>query len=254
MNRRLVAALACRVHGTRLYGKPLQNLAPNLTILDHILDCVSACPEIAATVLGVSEGIENYPFIEIAKRRGIGYIVGDQKDVMWRLIQCGRADNATDIFRITTECPFTIWEMLPELWHRHVERDSEITVVDRLPEGVSFEIYRLSALERCHREGSDGDRSEYVSAFPRQNQHRFRVDIVRPSKAIERMDLRLTVDYPEDLVLCRKVYGALKHLGPRIPILDIVRWLDGHSDVAALVKPYTTPEPVWDSVPQRARA
>ena len=36
--RRLVAALACRVQGQRLYGKPLQNLAAGKTILDQILD------------------------------------------------------------------------------------------------------------------------------------------------------------------------------------------------------------------------
>jgi spore coat polysaccharide biosynthesis protein SpsF len=254
MKRRLVAALACRVQGSRLYGKPLQNLEPGVTILDHILRCVAASPEIDATVLGISEGIENHPFVETARRHEVGYIIGDQKDVMWRLVQCGRAEAATDVFRVTTECPFTIWEMLPELWRRHVERDSEITVADRLPEGVSFEIYRLDALARCHSEGLDSDRSEYVSAYPRQNQHRFRVDIVRPPAELERMDLRLTVDYPEDLVLCRRVYEALKPLGPRIPIAEIVRWIDAHPEIAALVKPYSVAEPVWDGVPQRVPA
>jgi spore coat polysaccharide biosynthesis protein SpsF len=249
--RLLAAALACRVQGTRLYGKPLQNLTPEYTILDHILTCIDACPEIETSVLGISEGIENTPFVETAKRHGVDYIFGDQKDVMWRLVQCGRAAAATDVFRITTECPFPIWEMLPDLWRRHVENDNEITVADCLPEGVAFEIYRLDALERCHKEGSDADRSEYVSAFPRQNQHRFRLEIVRPEPVLERMDLRLTVDYPEDLVVCRRVYEALASSGPRIPITEIVDYLDAHPETAALVAPYTMPEPVWLDTPQR---
>ena len=33
--RRLAAALACHVRSSRLYGKPLQNLATGVTILDH---------------------------------------------------------------------------------------------------------------------------------------------------------------------------------------------------------------------------
>ena len=251
MSRRLVAALACRVQGTRLYGKPLQNLVPGITILDHILDCVGASPEIDAAVLGISEGTENLPFADVAKRHGAAYIFGDQKDVLWRLIQCGRAAAATDIFRITTECPFTIWEMLSEVWARHVDDGNEITVVDRLPEGVAFEIYRLGALERCHRDGNAADRSEYVSAYPRQNQHLFDLAVVKPPAEVERMDLRLTVDYPEDLVLCRRVYEALNQLGPRIPIGEILRWLDAHPEIASLVKPYCVAEPVWDDVAQR---
>lgn len=248
MTRRLVAALACRVQGTRLYGKPLQNLKAGTTILDHILAGVNETAEIAETVLGISEGIENLPFAEVAKRHGASYIVGDQKDVLWRLVQCGRAGAATDVFRITTECPFILWEMVPQLWRRHVENGNDITLCDCLPEGVFFEIYRLDALERSHREGNDGQRSEYCSAYARNNPHRFKIESVLPPEPLRRMDLRLTVDYPEDLVVCRKVYEALEHKGPRIPVADIVRFLDANPALVDLVRPYTVPEPVWGNV------
>lgn len=254
MSRRLVAALACRVQGTRLYGKPLQNLVPGRSILDHILECVAATPEIDAAVLGISEGIENLPFADVAKRHGAGYILGDQKDVLWRLVQCGRAERATDVFRITTECPFTLWEMLHEAWDRHVRNDNDITVVDRLPEGVHFEIYRLEALERSHREGADGDRSEYASNYARLNQSRFKVEIILPDETLRRMDLRLTVDYPEDLVVCRRVYEALADSGPRIPISNVVEFLDGNRALVEMLAPYTVAEPLWDQVDQRSPA
>ena len=41
MTRRLVAALACRNSGSRLFGKPLQNLDVecNYSILDNLEDC-----------------------------------------------------------------------------------------------------------------------------------------------------------------------------------------------------------------------
>ena len=40
MKRKLVAALACRNQGTRLYGKPLQNLDidKGITILDYMIN------------------------------------------------------------------------------------------------------------------------------------------------------------------------------------------------------------------------
>ena len=40
--RKLVAALACRINGSRLYGKPLQNLdiEKGISILDNIIGCL----------------------------------------------------------------------------------------------------------------------------------------------------------------------------------------------------------------------
>ena len=136
--RRLVAALACRVQGKRLYGKPLQNLAPDRTILNQILDTMERLPAIETSVLGIAVGVENQPFVEIAKARGIGHIIGDEIDVLMRLIQCGRSAKATDVFRITTECPFLYFELVAEAWRRHVEHDNDVTATDGLPEGTHF--------------------------------------------------------------------------------------------------------------------
>ena len=40
MERKLIAAIACRNQGSRLYGKPLQNLdvEKGIKIIDHIID------------------------------------------------------------------------------------------------------------------------------------------------------------------------------------------------------------------------
>ena len=37
MKKKLVAVLACRNNGSRLYAKPLQKLDKNITVLDNIL-------------------------------------------------------------------------------------------------------------------------------------------------------------------------------------------------------------------------
>jgi spore coat polysaccharide biosynthesis protein SpsF len=252
MTRKLIAAYACRVQGSRLYGKPMQNLGASHTILDHLIIATKECPEIAEIGLGISEGQENTPFVETAKQHGVNYIIGDQLDVMWRLIQCGRAAAATDVFRLTTESPFPAWEYLSDLWRRHQKNDNEISVLDCVADGQHLEIYSLDALERCHQEGQDGDRSEYVSGYPRQNQHRFKIEIIRPPEGLRRMDLRLTVDYPEDLVICRKIYEALKDSGPRIPVQDIYEYLDANQDLKNLVVSYVEAEPIWYNVPQRS--
>jgi spore coat polysaccharide biosynthesis protein SpsF len=251
MKRRLVAALACRANGSRLYGKPLQILGGNTTILDQIVAAIRRFDFIDEIVLGISEGTPNLTFADYARERGLRHIVGDAKDVLSRLIACGRLGEATDVFRVTTECPFFDYEALPGAWKSHVAGGHDITVLDHVPEGAGFEIYRLEALERSHREGRDSDRSEFCSNFARFNQRLFKVQLLKPAEKCRRLDLRLTVDYPEDLIVCRAAYQAFQPRAPLIPLRDIIAFLDTRPDLKSLVQPYVDLKPVWDGQPQR---
>jgi spore coat polysaccharide biosynthesis protein SpsF len=254
MTRRLVAALACRANGSRLYGKPLQQLVDGVTILDQIVHAIRTFPIVDEIVLGVSEGTPNLTFIEKAHEYRCRYILGDERDVLSRLVACGRIGKATDVFRVTTECPFFDYSMLDDAWARHVAEGNDVTVLDFVPEGAGFEIYTLDALERSHREGSTGDRSEFCSNYARFNQALFKVSLLHPKPACERLDLRLTVDYPEDLILCRAIYEEFTSQAPRIPLETICAFLDSRPDLTALVAPYVDSAPVWHGQPQRTHA
>lgn len=245
--RRLIAALACRVQGSRLYGKPLQNLAiaPQVSILDHLIGLIQTLPAIEKIVLGIASGSANQPFVEIADRGSLDYIIGDQQDVLQRLIQCGHKGQATDIFRITTESPFFYYELVPLAWERHLEAGNDVTTVDGLPEGAHFEIYTLASLEASHALGQAQHRSEYCSLYIREHRQDFQVEVLAIPPELARPDLRLTVDYPEDLVLCRQIYQHLQDLAPQIPLKEIIAFLDHHPELQALVEPYVSGERLW---------
>ena len=68
---KLVAAIAVRNTGSRLYGKPIQNLdiMDSITILDNLVDCIKTISCIDEICLGISEGIENEIYIDIAKKK-----------------------------------------------------------------------------------------------------------------------------------------------------------------------------------------
>lgn len=243
--KRLIAALACRATSSRLYGKPLQSLVTGRTILDQILDTIECLPVIECIVLGVSEGLENSAFVDIAKRRHIDYIVGDETDVLGRLIKCGRLVGATDIFRVTTECPFLYFQAVEGAWRDHVERGNDVTVVDGVPLGTAFEIYSLDALVTSHVRGDERHQSEYCSLYIREHRSDFQVEVIQPEQACARMDIRLTVDYPEDLVICRRVYENFEDRAPLIPLGEIIAFLDDNPSLKELVAPYSTAHPLW---------
>lgn len=247
MNRRLIAALACRVQGNRLYGKPLQllDVGNGVTILDHMISLIQTLPAIDTIVLGISEGMVNRPFEEMAKRRGIGFIIGDEQDVLQRLVDCAHYAQGTDVFRVTTESPFFCYEMVEEAWKRHVEAGNDVTTIDGLPEGAHFEIYTLEALERSHRLGDARHRSEYCSLYIREHLSDFKIEVLPIPSELERLDLRLTVDYPEDLVVCRQIYAALKPQAPRLRLRDIIQYFDSHAELKELIASYIVPQRLW---------
>ena len=247
MTRRLVAAVACRMEGTRLYGKPLQNLdtkAP-VSVLQHIISLLGTFGCIEEIVLGVSEGRANEGFVEFAERSGLRTIRGDQRDVLGRLIACGVAASATDVFRVTSESPFCYFEAIDDAWQRHLDHGNDVTVIDEVPDGCHFEIYRLSALQASHDRGEPKHRSEYCNLYVREHRAEFQVEVVPVPIAVRRGDLRLTVDYPEDLIVCREVYGHFKASAPRIRLGEIIAFLDSRPDLTAFTAPYAASRKIW---------
>ena len=240
-DKKLVAVLACRNKGSRLYGKPLQNLDVDagISILDNIIACLKTVRVIDDVVLAVAEGVENQGFKDVARDHGIEHIVGSEIDVLSRLIQGGRHVGATDIFRVTSESPFMHFELIEELWTKHLAGAYDCTFLDEAVDGCAFEILSLESLEHAHARGDTRHRSELCTLYIRQHLNEFKVIRHRPIQSLIRKDLRLTVDNPEDLVVCRKVYARFKELAPRIPVCEIIEYLDQDPDLKLLVAPFT---------------
>ena len=241
MKRRIVAALACRNQGSRLYGKPLQNLdvASSLRIIDNIIDCIGTLGFIDEIVLGISEGVDNEVFKVVAQEKGLRYIVGDQQDVLSRLIQCGQIAGATDIFRVTSESPFLYFDPVLELWEKHKLENADATFMDDVIDGCGFEILSLKALQISHDKGSKKHRSELCTLYIRENHEQFKIIKAKPPQYLIRKDLRLTVDNPEDLSVCRAVYAKFKDFAPRIPVARVVEFLDQNPKLKELIAPFT---------------
>lgn len=244
--RKLVASLACRNDGSRLYGKPLQNLdiENQVSILDYIIDLIRTLPQIDEIVLGISEGSANLYYCDYAGKKRVKFIIGDQKDVLKRLIQCVEHVNGTDAFRITTESPFFYFEKIEEAWQKHVANGNDLTSFSGVPDGCHFEIITLETLKKQHVLGDERHRSEMCTRYLREHRDEFKVEVLQiPDNLVRYNDIRLTVDYPEDLIICRKIYDHLKNYAPRIPLGKIIDFLDSRPDLKALVDPYVTA--VW---------
>jgi spore coat polysaccharide biosynthesis protein SpsF len=209
-----------------------------VTILDNIISCLHTLNIIDEIVLGISIGSNNLAFEEYAIKNNLKYIFGDEKDVLSRLIKCGEMVGATDIFRVTSESPFLYFDEVNNLWKHYVNANLDALFMDEIIDGCGFEIISLEALIKSHKMGEIHHRSELCSLYIRENKNDFKVEKAFPPDELIRKDLRLTVDNPEDLVVCRAVYERFKDFAPNIPLLDVVQFLDLKKHLKELIYPF----------------
>ena len=240
MARKFASILACRNGSSRLYGKPLQNLdvEQGVTVLEYMVRWMRTVPSYESIIFAIAEGLENQVFVEVADRLDVPYFVGEEDDVLARVIACAEKFGATDITRYTTESPFTCFELIDDAWSEHVEGGFQVSFLDNVPNGASFEILSLEALKVSHSRGNSWHRAMGVSLYIRENKEQFHIRHLPVPENVKRPELRLTIDYPEDLILCRAVYEALKEQAPRIPVADIISFLDDNPHLKELVDSY----------------
>lgn len=231
---RAVATLACRAGGSRLYGKPVQRIGDR-TILEYLVARLASVSRVDQIVLAISEGIENEPFKEYAAKLGLDYIIGSEEDVQERLIIAGEHANADILLRCTTESPFVYTDNLAELIELHITEGADLSVTERLPDGCACEVISLSAIKDSHERGERRHRSELCTLYMFEHPERYKHFKVNPPDKLWRAkDIRLTVDYPEDLIVCRAIAEALGGDGPLFSLESVVDFLDANPKLNAV--------------------
>jgi len=227
--KKIDAILACRVQGSRLYGKPLQKLATEgPTVLESLLDYVSSIKSVNSTILAISEESENDAFVNIAEKHNLNYVRGDQKDVLARIIKTANKFNTEIIFRATSENPFILYEFADSLIDEFLLGDYDWGAYIDTPDGTGFELIKKDALIESHEKGQDKHRSELVTSYIFDNQKDFKILKKNLPKKLRRQDIRLTVDYAEDLIFCQQVWKMLKKENKLIKIEQIINFWDNN--------------------------
>lgn len=201
----VAATLACRAESTRLYGKPLQ-LIGNEPILGHLVSQLQDTNSLDYVVLAISDTPSKSAFIDFAENRDLPYVVGDEEDVLGRIIKATEAVEADLSVRVTTENPFIYEKSVDDQIELAIDRNADLVVTRNLPLGSYLEVASARALKRSHEYGEDRHRSELVTSFITENPHSFDIVGIEPPNVLNRPDIRLTVDYPSDLILVRKLW------------------------------------------------
>ena len=229
----IAAILPCRVYSTRLFAKPLQ-LVSNYTILELLIKQLKKSKQINDVVLAIAKTPGSDLFIDFAKKHDLKFVLGDETDVLSRLILGAKKTHANIVFRITSENPYMYWEGIDNLIQNHILGNYDLSFYKNLPIGASYELINLKSLEIAHKLGNTKHRSEYSTSYFFENQNKFSINPVLPKKSLQFPKIRLTVDTPEDLIVARIIHTRLGKKTSPIKLEKIINFLNSNKKVLKL--------------------
>ena len=241
---RAVAVLVCRLDSTRLYAKPMQ-LVGEQPIIRHLLDRLEKVAALDQIILAIADTPAQHVLIDVAKKNGLDYVVASMEDVLLRICKGAQYANADIVIRVGTENPFPYWENLSELIERHKASDASLTLTTGLPLGCHIEVISFEALKYQLDNNVDPIYHQHLVSYLSEHPELFKIDKVPCPPEIKRPDIRLTVDYPEDLIFVRKLHEALHQDGKLIRVADIVKHLEDHPELMDINKEFAAPNYVW---------
>lgn len=239
----VAAIIQARMGSTRLPGKVMLELGGE-TVLDKVVRRTARASTLSAVVVATTTAGADDVIAAHCARHGYACFRGSEADVLSRYCGAAASVGADLVVRITSDCPLTD----PELVDLHVTRMLEafgradfITNMLRetYPLGLAVEVLPLDVLARMDRLSDTPELREHVTTLAYERPELFVIEQVLDSQ--DRSRMRVTLDYPEDLELLRRIFDAFADDG--FSWREAVALLEGRPELLEINQRHVRPGP-----------
>lgn len=197
--------IQARLGSTRLKGK-LARKVQGKSLLEWVVRRATECHLLDRVIVAAGDGPDDCAIAELAPQ-DVPVFVGSERDVLGRFVAALDAYPAAAVVRICADNLF----IDPGLIDRLVQVSKERPACDYLSYGLRngrpviqsalglfAEWCNADALRRAADEAVDPADREHVTRYLYSHPERFRIRLLPAPAALDRDDLRLTIDFEED--------------------------------------------------------
>ncbi|MBP62387.1 MAG: hypothetical protein CMJ62_12780 [Planctomycetaceae bacterium] len=230
-----VAIVQARMGSSRFPGKMLSPLRgrPLIAWTVERVRRAKTCDEV---VVATTDATADDEMAAWCGANEVAVFRGSEDDVLARFHECAEAFDATTVVRITGDCPLLDWRVIDAVAQPCVA-DSAIDYATNCepmtyPEGISAEAMPMRILKLMHICATLPSHREHVTPYVRFAADRFHHVAIRAEPSLS--DVRLTVDYPEDLLMIEQLVAELADRGilETADVFQVVGTLQRHPDIA----------------------
>lgn len=223
--------ITARLKSTRLPLKLFKQVEGK-PILTHMLDRLRLARSVDKIVICTSFLPEDDPLAEFAERNGVECFRGDPEDVIARLSEAAAHFKFDYVLNITADCPFADPAYADRIVECYNESGPDLIRVFDLPHGVFSYGIRPQALKNILRI-KDSTRTEVWGRYFTDTDL-FRVHDLVVEPRHHRPELRMTLDYPEDLEFLRTIFAELYSEGQVFSLDQILELLNRRPEIIAI--------------------
>jgi len=194
--------IQARTKSTRLPRKILADIE-NISILEHIAQRLNLLHNKVSYCFAIPRN-ESKEIYDLFESKQIPWIEGDEKNVLQRYQDaCYDLTTRDYIIRLTGDNPFIDFAAMEKLIQLPDIINHDLIYPSKLPLGMGFEIISVKALFKQNNYTLSPHHHEHVSTFIKENRTIFSIQEIILYKNAP--DIRLTIDYPEDLETARGI-------------------------------------------------
>lgn len=219
MKNRYALVITARMKSRRLPNKALLEINGR-KMIEHIIDRakIPRLPEMI--ILCTSTNPQDDVLCEIADDNGIEYFRGSEDDKLQRYLDASERFGFTHMIDVSGDNIFFDYECVDTFIEQFEADEHDVLFCDGLPLGSSPIGLKMSAVREVCRMKNIEDTEAYGQYF--FNSKIFKVKRLKAAPEISRPDIRLTVDYPEDLELVISVFARMLPLANYLSTKEIV--------------------------------
>jgi len=223
--------ITVRLKSTRLPQKALR-LVAGRPILAHQIDRVKQVSRADEIVVCTSTHPQDDPLEALARDEGVSCFRGDADDVLVRLQEAATRADADYVLNITGDCPFVDPQYADRVVNAFERTNADLIRAFDLPHGAFSYGIKPAALAKAIEIKDDTETSAWGRYFT--DTDLFDLIDLDVDPRHRRPELRMTLDYPEDLAFVEAVFAALHRPDSTFSLDDIIEFLDAHPEVVAL--------------------
>lgn len=176
-------------------------------------------------------------FLPFKNKYNVEIFVGENKNVLSRILKCMKKNNLKHFVRVTGDNPFTDLNKIITLVKMHVKNQNDYTYTTSLPVGLRSEVFSYNALLRCEKNIVDPNSTEYLTYyFLREDL--YKIQCVKFKKYCKIQDrLSISIDYRSDLNLASKILQQFNN-NIHVSTKKIVNFLKNNSKPVKLIKSF----------------
>ena len=217
----IVASIQARLGSKRLPRKALADIA-GAPALARLIRRLKRAKSLDAIVLATPD----QELADLAKAEGIHAFIGPEDDVLARLVGAHKMMNTDIVVQCWGDSPFVDPEVVDMAVLAFQMNDADVVTDTRrkaFPAGVGVSVFSRENLEEINRTALSPRYREHAGLFFYEageisDGEAYRIIHLAPPPRWHRPDVRLLLDYPEDLEFARAVHG--RFAGFSEPTLD----------------------------------